>query len=295
MHALPKKLLLTIVLIITVSGCTLKFTYNQLDWLIPWYLNDYITLNDEQYPLLNRQLEQYLFWHRQEALPEYSEFVANLKAASQSHWNATKLVMRPFSETTLLSFETQINQLFKTTLKPAVMPAVKLAMQLDKNQWQEIREEFNDKNRDYYQDYIDQNETDLRQDRAESVEKLFEHFLGELNPQQVKAITVWQQQFHIMHREILNTRKAWQASLLKTIQPSKQSDKQSLQKQLQVLFLQRELWHTDKFTELFTQNRQHAFALIQAIQTNLSSAQYQHLQERLEDYQNDFQSLSNDS
>ena len=44
-----KKIIIISLLSISLTACMgVKFTYNNLDWVIPWYLDDYLSLNDQQ-------------------------------------------------------------------------------------------------------------------------------------------------------------------------------------------------------------------------------------------------------
>lgn len=68
--------LLVITSILILSGCGTVFTYNNLDWLAHWYLDDYIELNEEQEIIFDQKLASWLTWHKQDELPKY---LANLK------------------------------------------------------------------------------------------------------------------------------------------------------------------------------------------------------------------------
>ena len=52
-----------------------RLAYNYLDWVISWYLDDYIQLNKEQDDYYDRQLDELLQWHRSDQLPRYVRFV----------------------------------------------------------------------------------------------------------------------------------------------------------------------------------------------------------------------------
>ena len=60
-------LLLTLLL----GGCSTSFTYNHLDWLIPWYVDDYVDLSRDQKQFLKGELAPILEWHREEELVRY--------------------------------------------------------------------------------------------------------------------------------------------------------------------------------------------------------------------------------
>ena len=47
-HQQWRRAVAILVLVGMTSGCAVKLVYNQLDWLIPWYLSDYLDMNGEQ-------------------------------------------------------------------------------------------------------------------------------------------------------------------------------------------------------------------------------------------------------
>ena len=79
---------------ILLIGCTASFTYNRLNWLIPWYVDGYVDLTREQRKALAGQLEPLLQWHRREELLRYvaildrieRDLAAPLTAATVQEW-----------------------------------------------------------------------------------------------------------------------------------------------------------------------------------------------------------------
>ena len=66
------RLFITLLLLTMLSACSsTTFLYNRLDFLIPWYLGDYVDLDRTQKQLLKSELQPFLAWHRSEELPDY--------------------------------------------------------------------------------------------------------------------------------------------------------------------------------------------------------------------------------
>ena len=58
--------------LLVVSACSsTTFVYNRLDFILPWYLDDYAELNGEQEEHLDTLLSPFLSWHRSQELPRY--------------------------------------------------------------------------------------------------------------------------------------------------------------------------------------------------------------------------------
>ncbi len=61
-----------------LSGCGAKFAYNNLNLITPWYVDDYIDLNEQQQVIFDRHLDELHRWHRQTELPEYRQLFTDL-------------------------------------------------------------------------------------------------------------------------------------------------------------------------------------------------------------------------
>ena len=89
-----RKKLLLIFLAVLLTGCSNTFIYNQLDWLIPWYVGDYLDLNRTQKKYFKSELLPLLDWHRKEELQNYLVFLdliesdldKSVTAAAVSRW-----------------------------------------------------------------------------------------------------------------------------------------------------------------------------------------------------------------
>ncbi|TXS93668.1 hypothetical protein FV139_08480 [Parahaliea maris] len=68
-----------------VTGCSsTTFLYNRLDFLVPWYVDDYVELDRGQEQVLDELLEPFLEWHREEELPRYVTLLHDAEAMLDS-------------------------------------------------------------------------------------------------------------------------------------------------------------------------------------------------------------------
>ena len=61
-----------------LSGCGAKFAYNNLGLVSPWYVDDYIELDQRQQEIFDRRLQELHAWHRNTELVQYRELFAEL-------------------------------------------------------------------------------------------------------------------------------------------------------------------------------------------------------------------------
>jgi len=67
-------------LTLLVSGCSSKFAYNNLDWMLYWYIDDFIELDKNQKQQLDVKIDSWHAWHRTNELRVYRQHLEDLKA-----------------------------------------------------------------------------------------------------------------------------------------------------------------------------------------------------------------------
>ncbi|MBU2877363.1 MULTISPECIES: DUF6279 family lipoprotein [Alteromonadaceae] len=70
--------------VLLLTGCTSKFAYNNIDWLLYWYVDDYVDLDKSQKQMLDAKVEKWLLWHRQDELLRYRQHLEDLKTDIQN-------------------------------------------------------------------------------------------------------------------------------------------------------------------------------------------------------------------
>ena len=48
--------------IVLLSGCSTKFAYNNIDWLVNWYIDDYVVLDTQQEKQFDAILDKWTAW-----------------------------------------------------------------------------------------------------------------------------------------------------------------------------------------------------------------------------------------
>lgn len=56
-----------------LGGCSATFAYNNVSWLIYWYIDDYVELDNQQEDMFDEMLDGWMLWHKQEELPRYQQ------------------------------------------------------------------------------------------------------------------------------------------------------------------------------------------------------------------------------
>lgn len=70
-----KKIVAILCISLVLAGCGPRILYPHLDWLIPWYMNDYFSLNSRQSSYVKESIRQQLRWHCSTQLKNYARWL----------------------------------------------------------------------------------------------------------------------------------------------------------------------------------------------------------------------------
>ena len=267
-------------LILLLSGCSTRFFYNQLDWVLPWYLEDYVSFEDAQARELDSQIAQFLSWHRTQQLPEYADFLGQVNLSIPP---STPQTVNQW----LLKVEPKINTLYQGVgqyLGP-------LAQTLTPAQQKELINNLTEKTQAYAQTYVNIGQAQAREMGTEKMLALFSDWLGELTPKQSRQIKRFAQSTHWLSPELLYARQQWLEALENTFnspKPLQASD-------IQALFKDRKTFWRPQLKTQYKANRTQLAHLIFQTLDQASPQQIQHLKARIASYRQDFTTLSQSS
>lgn len=271
---------LLLVIVIFLSGCSVKFYYNQLDWLVPWYVDDYVSLTAEQEVIFNNHLDEYLKWHRTEQLPVYADFLSWAASASKNG----------FDDSELQHIQQQMNE-FTATMFARLAPAlVDLFHSFSEEQVDELFDKLGRENLEYKEEKVEISEREHRDDRTKELTRLIERWTGELDGQQLQYIEQWSQHYKRMSADFLASREQWQEELKLVLQ--RRDDLDYLQKALLDLFARRYSKRSAQYHEKFQFNEQLLKSLYARLDRSLSSNQRKSMISKFMDIADDFRFLS---
>jgi hypothetical protein len=271
---------LLLAFVIFLSACSVKFYYNQLDWLVPWYVDDYVSLTDEQEEIFNHHLDEYLEWHRTEQLPVYADFLGWAASASKDG----------FDDSELQHIQHQVNE-FTATMFARLAPAlVDLFHTFSDEQVDELFDNFGRENLEYREEKIEISEREHRDDRAKELTRLVERWTGKLDGAQMQFIEQWSQQYRRMSADFLASREQWQKQLKVVLQ--RRQDRDYLQQALLDLFARRYSMRSERYQEKFQFNEQLLKSLYARLDQSLSTNQRQSMITELNDIAEDFRYLA---
>ncbi|CAE6935322.1 hypothetical protein ACOMICROBIO_FLGHMIGD_03719 [Vibrio sp. B1FLJ16] len=160
--------------VLILAGCTKTFLYNNLDWFVREYLDDYVTLNEEQENLLQERLVSLSEWHKKKELPRY---IVHLK-----EWEAIKK-----SDVTLSYLQLnrdRIREHYERIVTKVAPDMFSLSLQLSEQQQREfllnLQKDYKKRNAKY----ADKTEEEVREIVFDNTEEWANEWIGDLSKQQ---------------------------------------------------------------------------------------------------------------
>jgi hypothetical protein len=196
-----KNFIILLCLLFLLTGCGPRLVYPHLDWLIPFYVDDYISLNREQGSMLEKRLLQVLDWHCRTQLPAYAQSLREL----------AKDLDNPRQPVSYQTFEYYSDQFIAhwQELSKNIGPEMAdiLATASDK----QIAELFRNLERridEYKSEYVDISLEKLEEKRKARMAKDLRHWISRPKTEQVQMISDWSDQILPIAADGLKFREA---------------------------------------------------------------------------------------
>ena len=196
LSTMPKTLRALLVILLAVlllGGCSLRFAYGKLDWLVPWYVRDFVTLDAGQRSDLYRRLAVQLTWHCRTQLADYA---AGLRDA-QTLFSSDRV------DAAQLEVFLRRGEAWWRAVLGALMPdAGALLAGLSPAQVDELDVSLQRRMADARRDYLSGSEAEQHAARVKRMQKRLHRWLGALSPQQRGRVEAWS-------RALLPTTETW--------------------------------------------------------------------------------------
>lgn len=278
--------LFAIALLALVAGCsTIRFTYNQGDTLLYWWLDSYVDFEGTQADVAKRDINNLFQWHRQTQLKDYAALLGTFQR--QLDGNPT--------QADLINGYREIRARGERLALRAVPEMSTLAMSITPEQIGNIESKFNKKNEEYRRKFITGDTEKRQKARYKKSMEQFELWFGNFNSEQETVMRrasdarpldahIWLEERQWRQRRIL--------AMLRKVQQEKLNREQTtaqVQAMLRDIFGRLESPERKAFYDNYID--QTTKYILTAIRT-ATPAQKAHAQQRMQGWIQDFQALS---
>lgn len=192
-----------------LTSCSTRLVYNYLDWIIPWYVNDYVELNSDQKSYFKRQLRAVLKWHREEELPKYVTELSRL----QSQLREPDIPAEQVQAFMYLSEEA-----WKRIVKRGMPYLGTLIRTFSNEQTQQLLTEIQASESKRREKLASRTVAQQYQRDVKNMQEALEQWVGPLQPNQQALVSRWAKQRPKSQMQWIEYRTFWRQGLVTTLE-----------------------------------------------------------------------------
>ncbi|MBT8047391.1 MAG: hypothetical protein HKN57_09235 [Xanthomonadales bacterium] len=199
MSGLFRKLAACLLAIALLAGCSTAFTYNQLDWLIPWYVDDYVDLSRDQRKLLRGQLSSVLQWHREQELVNYIAILDRIESD----------LSQPVEAATVQSWIDEITSAGQRVEESMMPVALGFGAKISTEQMEEFTASLWERQREAEEEFLSRSEQEYIRESHDNLVDFLERFTGRLSSAQKQRLLLAASSLHRFDAAWLDDRANW--------------------------------------------------------------------------------------
>jgi len=258
---------------LVLFGCGFKFTYNNLDWLLPWYLKSFVTLTDGQKDYLQATLPGRLEWHRRTQLEEYVVWLERWKG----HVN------NGVSREQLEQTNQKMQSLFGVLLEQAIPDITHLLSSASDQQIKEIVSRLEQDNLEFASEIEKVSSADYRKQQAESAQETLQGWLGGVSETQENYLVQWSDGFVSVSDQSIVYRDVWLREFTRIT--SGQRSGEAFQRTIKRLITNPEQDWDQHYVDQLEKNKDLTNTLWLQVLGSLTVAQRKHALVKIDDWQ----------
>lgn len=263
-----------------MSACSsLQIAYNQTDFLLKWWLDDYLDLSTDQDQLIDQAVNAQIKKHRQEELPKALQKIRVLRGKLD----------RPLTidEGTLIVKD--IKAFSRDSINYLLEDASSLVLTLEPKQFTYMENAFKKANKKFQNDYLSGSAEERLDKRVEKMIERTESFSGDLNKPQKSQVKDIAKEYLLDMETVYQARIYKQQLILKVLKKINQDRPAAAEVKttLNQLFNEIELGSTQEQKDFEKKRDLHAGIVIAKISEILNDKQRKKAQSKIQSWEND--------
>ncbi len=263
-----------------LPACTTGLVYNRMDWVVSWYVNGLVDLDEAQEAELRRMVDRTMSWHRQTQLPKYVALAEELAASAD----------RPLSTAEVEARYQQVSGYLDEFMQHVIPDAAPLLRTLSASQLAELRDSLEEDNQDLWEDYAGATRDQRRGRRLKTTVRVLQRFVGRLSTGQRATVESDLTGMNDVSEQWLGRRRFWQEEFLRLLgSPLPEAEFASA---LQHMALDPNQFDSADYRRQVDHNRRIVTAMFADLSGGLSASQQRHLQRKFLEYAEDLHKIS---
>jgi len=271
-----------LLLCVFLAGCSAtRVVYNQLDWILVWYINDFFTLDNEQEDWLEAAVERNMEWHRRDQLPEYARLLREIEQDISSRVMTPDRLERHYARIIVLWDEFIVQTMPDVTV---------FFLSLSQEQVDEFIENLKESNQELWDKYAGQTPEERQKNRQEGAVKAIGRIFGRLSDKQKHLIRSYQASLHDVSDEWMAGRRQWQRDF-RDLVIERPPEPEFSNRMIRLVLDPNENDPPD-YRHLVVENRRTMMSMMAALIAGLSDTQRERFSKRLKKYARNFEILA---
>ena len=271
------KVCFCVVFLALFISCSMsKFLYNNADFLLLNWFDSYFELREQQRIDLENKIEKFFKWHRKTELPKTILFLDELKSRYE------KGVQKEDVSWAIMRFE----ELWEGILNFAEDDLIAFLLTVDERQVLNLESMLSEKN----EKLVESSKMELKELHEHMLDWLysvFENWLGDLEPSQIKNLAKWVSPDPNWVIIKLNNRKKFNDDIVRLIR-----EKKTLKENIIFWMHHPESHWTEKFKNSLESKKQEWLGIILKFDAITNAGQRKHAATKLQRYSDDFSELA---
>jgi hypothetical protein len=253
----------TIVLLLALglAGCSLLYSYSNIDRYIRWSLDDYITWDDAQESRLRSSLATQLQWHKETQLPRYREWLQAIDRTLDADVEVAQLA----------AAAEQLQSFWQETMAHSEADISAQLASLSDRQVREMFDAIREQQADLKSEYDDLTRAELIKKRNRDMTRIMKYWLGTVDKKQIALINTWATRLPDGRTPWLDNRERWSDSFAQAMQ--NRHDPERFGSEIHALFVTPQEHWTAEFRKMSEQNRESTLQLLADLHNSRSPQQ----------------------
>jgi hypothetical protein len=257
-----------------------SFVYNRLDFLLPWYVDDYAELNQEQEIYLDELLAPFLAWHRSKELPDYVKILEGIQDS----------LNQPLTPVAVAAIFNEFEAAWSRLEGESLEWLLELGARLSDEQIAGFLQVLWLQQDEYEEEYLQRSDAEFYQDSYENLRDSAGDYLGTLSDEQRELLRVSSRELLRSDRPWLQERAQWLTELGVLLER-----KPGWQQRVKDAVLARRKNLTPEYQRIYEQNMGVIYDVLAKLLNGRSAQQNTHLRDKLSGLRDDLEALISES
>lgn len=266
-----------VIALFVVSACSsTTYVYNRLDFLLPWYMDDYVDLNAEQEAYLDELLVPFLAWHRAQELPVYLTALNRIEDS----------LNEPLTPTGVGALVTDFESAWLRLQGEGLTQLLDLGARLSDEQIAAFLEALWEQQREFEEEYLERSEAEFYEDNYDNTLDTFQDYMGKLSDVQRQWVRESSRQLLRSDQVWLQERALWLNRLAVLLER-----KPGWQQRVRAAISARNDTASPDYQRVYEHNMDAIYQLTAQVLNARSERQSRYLKDKLTDIRQDLEAL----